>query len=235
MIRIIHLKNDIRQIVRDSVMLALLMAPLLVTVVFKLVLVFLVPFIESKTTVDISLWLPWILIFVLLLNSGMLGVVIGFMMLDDKDGNIAELMSVTPLGRSGYLLNRLSLVSFMTVFYTVLAYFVLGIVRLSPGIVFLLALMLATYSATIGLVLFSGAENKVKGLTFSKALNIFILFAFADLFSMKWFTVTAWFFPPYWISKLIRDEFSVFVAAMAVTVHLAWLTLFVIYYFRKTE
>jgi len=235
MLRIIHFKNDIRQILRDSVMLALMMAPLLVIIVFKLMLVFLVPVVETKTTLDISLWIPWIVAFVLLLNSGMLGVVTGFMMLDDKDGNIAELMSVTPLGRSGYLLNRLSLVSAMSVFYTVLAYFALGIVRLPPGTVFLLAVLLAVYSATIGLVLFSGAENKVKGLTFSKALNVFILFAFADLFPLKWFTVAAWFFPPYWISRLIREELSLYVAVITVIVHLAWLVSFLIYYIRKTE
>ena len=235
MLRIIHFKNDIRQILRDSVMLALMMAPLLVIIVFKLMLVFLVPVVETKTTLDISLWIPWIVAFVLLLNSGMLGVVTGFMMLDDKDGNIAELMSVTPLGRSGYLLNRLSLVSAMSVFYTVLAYFALGIVRLPPGTVFLLAVLLAVYSATIGLVSFSGAENKVKGLTFSKALNVFILFAFADLFPLKWFTVAAWFFPPYWISRLIREELSLYVAVITVIVHLAWLVSFLIYYIRKTE
>jgi fluoroquinolone transport system permease protein len=123
----------------------------------------------------------------------------------------------------------------VSMLYTVLAYFALGIVRLPPGTVLLLALLLAVYSATIGLVLFSGAENKVKGLTFSKALNIFILFAFADLFSLKWFTVAAWFFPPYWISALVREELSFFVAAMAVVVHLAWLLMLILFYFRKTE
>jgi fluoroquinolone transport system permease protein len=235
MLKIIHLKNDIRQIMRDSVMVTLMMAPLLVIVVFKLMLVFLVPVVESKTTLDIALWHPWIMAFVLLLNSGMLGIVTGFMMLDDKDGNISELMSVTPLGRSGYLLNRLSLVSGMSVVYTVFAYFAMGMFRLQPGTVFLLAFLLAVYSAIIGLVLFSGAENKVKGLTFSKALNIFILFAFADLFALKWFTVAAWFFPPYWISALIREELSFFVVAMAAVVHLGWLALFILYYLRKTE
>lgn len=235
MFRIIHLKNDLRLIMRDTVMVALFLAPLLLIIVFKLVVVFLLPYVSSITGIDPTVWQPWIFVFVILVNSAMLGTVTGFMMLDDKDGNIAELMSVTPLGRSGYLLNRLSLASAMGIFYTILAWLSLNVVTMQLPDLLLLAVLSAVYSAIIGLVLFAGAENKVKGLTFSKALNIFILFAFADLFSLRWFTVLSWFFPPYWISKIINEELTWAVAIFSTAVHLAWLVLFVIWYFRKNE
>ncbi len=235
MFRNVHIINDLRQVLRDSVMASLLMAPALIIVVFKLLLVFLAPAVASRTGLDITPWYPWVLSFVLILNAGMLGVVTGFMMLDDKDGNIAELMAVTPLGRSGYLLNRLSFASVLSVFYTFLCYYVLGIVALNVFSVAVLSVLLAVYSASIGLLMFSGAENKVKGLTFSKALNLLILFAFADLFSLKWFTVISWFFPPYWISQIILNPFAFQVVVIAVAVHIGWLVLLIFHYFKTAE
>lgn len=235
MFRKIHFINDVRQVLRDPVMAGLLMAPLLLMVVFKLLLVFLAPAVAFHTGFDITQWHPWVLSFVVILNAGMLGVVTGFMMLDDKDGNIAELMAVTPLGRSGYLLNRLSFTSGLCVLYTFLSYFVLGVVSLDVFSVALLSVLLAVYSATIGLLLFSGAENKVKGLTFSKALNLLILFAFADLFSLRWFTVVAWFFPPYWISYIILNPFVFQVVVVAVVVHTGWLILLIARYYSTAE
>ena len=231
----VHFINDIRQIIRDSVMASLMLAPLLLIVVFKLLLMFLVPVAVQYTGMDVTTWYLWILNFVFLLNAGMLGVVTGFMMLDDKDGNIAELMSVTPLGRSGYLLNRLSFTSGLCVVYTFVAYNLLGIYSLNALSVAFLSVLLSVYSATIGLLLFSVAENKVKGLTFSKAMNLFILFAFADLFALKWFTVVAWFFPPYWISQIIVSPFAFKNVAIAVLVHVGWLVLLIGRYYRTAE
>ncbi len=235
MIRRVHLKNDVRQIIRDPVMSSLLLAPLLLIVVSKLLLVLLVPAVAAHAGLDFTRWYVWVLVFILLLNAGMLGIVTGFMMLDDKDGNIAELMSVTPLGRSGYLLNRLFFTSGLCVIYTCLACFILDVALLHPLTVILLSALLALYSATIGLMLFAGAENKVKGLTYSKALNLLLVFAFADLFSLKWFTVVAWFFPPYWISQLIINPFSLKVVFIAVAVHFGWLFLLLAQYFRTAE
>ena len=108
MINLIHIKNDLKQVFRDPVMSILMLAPLLIVVVFKLLIIFLFPFIATKFNFEFSLYYQYLMAGILILISGMLGIVIGFMMLDDKDGNIAELMAVTPLGRSGYLVNRLS-------------------------------------------------------------------------------------------------------------------------------
>ena len=235
MFRKIHFTSDLRQILRDPVMASLLMAPLLVIVLFKLLLVFLVPAVAVSTGFDITPWYPWILAFVLILNAGMLGVVTGFMMLDDKDGHISELMAVTPSGRSGYLLNRLSFASALCGLYTIVAYYILKVVSLDVFSVVVLSVLLAVYSATIGLLLYSGAENKVKGLTFSKALNLLILFAFADLFSLRWFTTVAWFFPPYWISQIIINPFAFHVYVIAVAVHMGWLVLLIAHYYSTAE
>lgn len=73
--------------------------------------------IVSETGLDLFQYADYILVFVLLMVAGMSGIVTGFMMLDEKDGRIAELLSVTPLGQ-GYLMNRLLFSGCLTTVYT---------------------------------------------------------------------------------------------------------------------
>jgi len=233
MIYFIHLRNDIRQIVRDPVMLALMLAPLLVFAVFKLLLVFLLPVISGKTGIDYSPWYPYLLSFIMLLIPGMLGIVTGFLMIDERDGNIAELMSVTPMGRSGYLLNRLLFSGSLCIAWCMVGYFSLDLVPLPFFSLIFLSLLLALESAIIGLLLFNGADDKVKGLTYAKGLNILNLFAFSDLLALKWLIVLSWLFPSYWITAVIKNPFSPVVAFSALSVHVIWLSLLIARFTRR--
>ena len=168
MIHLTLFKNDLKQIVRDPIMTLLLFAPLLLIVVFKLLEMFLVPYLAAKTGFDITPYFPYVLSFVLLMNSGMLGIVTGFMMLDERDGNISQLLEVTPLGRNGYLANRLIFASILAIIYGFIGIAVFKLPDLSFFAIVLLSVLSAFYTAIIGLLIFSGAEDKVKGLTFAK-------------------------------------------------------------------
>ena len=233
MLQLIHLKNDIKQIMRDPIMAIMLVAPLFLIIVFKLLIIFLIPFIYAQTGFDVSPYSQYILASVLLINSGMLGIVTGFMMIDERDGNIAELMSITPLGMSGYLINRLSFASILSVTYCIISCYALNAVGLALASVLFLSVLSAIYSAIIGLLIFSGADNKVKGLTYAKALNALILFAFTDLFSLNWLTWLSWFFPPYWITMIIKSPHSLLIKGIALLVHAGWLWILILRYWRK--
>jgi hypothetical protein len=170
-------------------MTLLLVAPLLLIIVFKIFEVFLIPFLMQKTGFDVMPYASYVFSFILLMNSGMLGIVTGFMMLDERDGNIAQLLEITPLGRSGYLVNRLSFASILSIVYCLVSFAVFSLVALPFYSVMLLCLLSAIYTAIIGLLIYSGADDKVKGLTFAKGLNSLVLFAFTDLFALNWLTV----------------------------------------------
>jgi fluoroquinolone transport system permease protein len=231
----IHFKNDITQIVREPVMLMLLLAPLLMLAAFKIMIVFLLPVLESLAGFDSLPYYPYVLSFIMLMIPGMLGIVTGFMMLDEKDGHIAELMSVTPLGRVGYLVNRLSFSSFLSIPYCFAAYYLLRIHDIPFLSLVYIVLLLAMCSAITGLLLFSGADDKVKGLTFAKGLNILNLFAFADLFSMPWLIVLSWFFPAYWVTAILKNPGSPVANIAAFAVHLAWLSILILRYRRRSQ
>jgi len=234
MIQITLFRNDIKQILRDPIMALLLVAPLLLISVFKILEVFLIPFLAIKTGFDIAPYTVYVLSFVLLLNSGMLGIVTGFMMLDERDGNIAQLLEVTPLGRSGYLINRLLFASLLSVVYGFISFAVFNLVELPFLSMVFLSILSAIYTAIIGLLIYSGADDKVKGLTFAKGLNTLVLFAFTDLFALPWLTYSSWFFPPYWITMVLKAPHSIFAISLALLVHSVWLGV-LIFRYRKRE
>jgi fluoroquinolone transport system permease protein len=233
MIQITLFKNDLKQIVRDPIMTLLLFAPLLLIVVFKLLEMFLVPYLAAKAGFDITPYYPYVLSFVLLMNSGMLGIVTGFMMLDERDGNISQLLEITPLGRSGYLINRLAFASILSIIYGFIGIAVFKLPDLPFFSIVLLSVLSAFYTAIIGLLIFSGAEDKVKGLTFAKGLNTLVLFAFTDLFALPWLTFLSWFFPPYWVTMIIKTPHSLFAICLAMVIHVAWLGILIFRYAKR--
>lgn len=234
MIQITLFRNDIKQILRDPVMTLLLVAPLLLIIVFKIVEVVLTPFLMQKTGFDVMPYASYVFSFILLMNSGMLGIVTGFMMLDERDGNIAQLLEVTPLGRSGYLINRLSFASILSILYCLVSFAVFRLAELPFYSVILFCLLSAIYTAIIGLLIYSGADDKVKGLTYAKGLNSLVLFAFTDLIALNWLTFISWFFPPYWITMMIKSPYSFTYACIAMLVHVIWLG-FLIFRYAKRE
>ena len=233
MIQITLFRNDIKQILRDPVMTLLLVAPLLLISVFKILEVFLIPFLVQKTGFDVMPYASYVFSFILLMNSGMLGIVTGFMMLDERDGNIAQLLEVTPLGRNGYLINRLSFASILSVLYCLISFAVFSLVNLPFYSVILLCFLSAIYAAIIGLLIYSGADDKVKGLTFAKGLNSLVLFAFTDLFALNWLTFISWFFPPYWVTMMIKSPDSFIVSFLALIIHVVWLGILIFRYGRR--
>ncbi len=230
----IHLRNDIRQIVRDPIMLVLMFVPLILIVIFKLLLVFLLPVLINLTDFNPDPYYIYLLAFALLLSAGMLGIITGFLMIDERDGNIAELMAVTPLGRTGYLINRLSFSALLSLVYSFLAIVMLNVCPVSLPAAITLAGLMAMYTAIFGIILFNSADDKVKGLTFAKGLNVLAFFAFSDLFGLKWLTVLSWLFPPFWITALLKNQGTPMPYIMALIVHVAWFAFLLVRYQRKS-
>lgn len=218
-----HIKNDFKQLSRDPIMLILFLAPLFMILVFKLLILFFVPFLQNYIHFQLSDYVIYIFSLACVTTPGVLGVVIGFLMLDDRDGCIIELMSITPLGRSGYLIHRLSFSFIATILYVILGYFFLNLIHIPFLSLILLSFLMGFYSIIIGLTVSIIATDKVKGLTFAKGLNIFMLFIFTDLAKINWLTRLAQFIPTYWVPRIINNPKNLFTWGIAFIIHLIYL------------
>ena len=122
--------------------------------IFRLLILFAVPFLQKYISFDFSAAEPYVLSFVFVINAMLLSIVTGFSMIDDKDNRIAELMSITPMGIDGYLVIRFVLVFASVIIYTFYTYAVLHIFIIPLYVVLLVSVILCFYSAVMGYVLF---------------------------------------------------------------------------------
>lgn len=218
-----HFKTDFKRLVREPVFFLFLFIPLLIIGAIKLFIIYGVPVLQRLTGFNITPWYGYIMTGVVLIAPCMLGAVSGFIMIDDRDERITELMSVTPLGFSGYMINRFSMPFIMSIFYTVLGYFLLGFFYLEPYKLLLCAIMAGMQSIIISLLLYILADNKVKGLTYAKGLSGLIITAFSDLSGIPWLSFLSSCLPFYWTSSVIIKPFSIATVILGLIVNGAWL------------
>ncbi|MDP3388104.1 MAG: hypothetical protein Q8S24_12770 [Eubacteriales bacterium] len=90
-----------------------------------------------------------------------------------------------------------------------LYYAILGVYSISFGRLIFIAVLCSLFAASVGLLFFALASDKIKGLTYAKGMNFFILFAFSDLLGVPWLSYLSALFATFWLSGLIRGSFSI--------------------------
>ncbi|HBW34052.1 hypothetical protein [Desulfosporosinus sp. BICA1-9] len=215
---------DIRRLMRDPVLRLFMLVPFIALAAVKLFLTLGEPMLE-RTEFTLGPYYGYILAVCLTFSPYMLGTITAFLMIDERDESIYELMSVMPIGYAGYIANRLFIPFALCIPYTILSCFILAIVELSVIQVSFIALLSGVQSVVVSLIMFSLADNKVQGLTYSKGLNIFVFAAMADLLDLKWVSNISAFIPFYWTSQLVRYPANLTSMGLALVVHLAWLYL----------
>ncbi len=218
-----QLLADIKRLLREPILAIIFFVPLLALTAIKLMLLFGMPILYRETGFDLTPYYGYILSIVLFISPMMLGAVTGFIMIDDRDERITDLISITPLGYWGYLGNRLLLPFLSSILYTLLGYSILDINELDGLRLSLLSLMMGIESIIVGLILFLISDNKVKGLTYAKGLSGLMVTALADLAHIPWLSVLCGFLPFYWVCRLIVQPLSIFTIIMLLLVHGFWL------------
>ncbi len=216
----IRLKSEVKQLLREPIMVLFCLLPLLTPLAFKGLMH---PYLAQYYPFAVEHYTPYFHYTAFVLAPGLLGVVVGFRMLDDRDGHIFELMRVTPLGASGYLYLRLVFTAVLTGLYAFYTYVLFRPSYLLPTALIGLVILLALYGAVLGLLLFALAPDKVKGLTYAKGLNLLLLFGFVDLLDLGGLTWLARLTPTYWTWCYI-DAPSITGLAIALVVHGIWLS-----------
>lgn len=229
--RTAHLKTDIKLIVREPIILLLYLVPILLIVLSKILIIYLPNILLELVNFDLIIYKEYIFSSVLALIASMLGVVTGFMMIDDRDGKIYELMQVTPLGRKGYLYNRLFIPFIMSIFYSIL-FFIIVMPNKSISLYLAITICISVNTVIIGILLFNLAEDKVKALTYAKAINILMLFTLVELTSFKYLIYFGHLVPMFWFTKIIFNP-SFFNIILALIVHVFWLIISINFFNNK--
>lgn len=177
---------DLRNIRRDSLLQFVLIYPFLLGIVMR----WLIPFVTDALAdrYDITQFYHLLAgFFGLLIVPALVGIAIGFLLLDERDDRTLSALQVTPLSPGAYLVYRLALpvvVSFLSVLIVMplMNIVVVDTWRLLPMMV-----MAALEAPMFALLLATLAKNKVQGLAIMKAAGLTLIVPF-----VSWFVPTPW-------------------------------------------
>ncbi|MBI9011745.1 MAG: hypothetical protein JEZ08_05885 [Clostridiales bacterium] len=222
MVNMTHLKLDLKQMQQEPIMFLFALLSLLLIGVFKLIITYGTPIILDLVHLNLLNYEVYILSLVYMLQPMMLGMVIGFFMLDEKDAKIFELLRVTPLGLSGYLMNRLLIPILLNGLYTLIGYLTLG--QHIHSAIYLIPIIIFSSIQMVGVGIFIAivSEDKVKGLTYSKAISGLIIFGFVNLIPNVFLNGLGRFFPQYYITEILVSP-SLLILLVGLTIHCIWL------------
>ncbi len=190
---------DARNIRRDELLRWIIFAPvamaLLIRFLFPIVLVRvgeilqfdLMPYYEPVTSFMIILLTPYLA-----------GLVIGFLLLDQRDDGTLTALQVTPLSLNGYLLYRLTMPMLLSMVMTLIAAPLSGVVNIGFGRLVLTAVCAAPFAPIFALLLASLAQNKVQGFAITKVAGIILVPPLLAYFITAPWTMILGIFPTYW-------------------------------------
>lgn len=172
---------------------------------------FLFPLMEAmimkQWSVDISPYYPQAVVFFLMLIPMMMGMVYGFILLDERDGGLITAISVTPAGKSGYLKLRMGLPLFLSFIFIILYLLLLGFSsRLTVLQLLVISVLISTQSLFLLLLLGAFADNKVMGMAITKGFGILLMGPLFDYALPSPYNWAGAYSPLYWASRSLLAE-----------------------------
>jgi fluoroquinolone transport system permease protein len=195
---------DVRLIGRDLFLIYLLFYINALAVIMRLALPHLDSALASNALVAFSLpdWYPMLVAYVsVFLGSALIGMIFGFVLLEERDSRTLDALLVTPLRLDHYLGYRVGVpmaFAFVQVIVSVLVTSV-AVAPIGPLIAIAAGASLAAPITSLYFATF--AANKVQGLALTKFIG-----AAGFLIPLAWFTPAPLqylfgLFPPFWVSK----------------------------------
>lgn len=197
------LKGSALQIYRDQMLLLLCMAPFLIGIALRL----LIPLADQLLIqyLDFSIFPYYLMVdaFTLTMGAMMIGVMVGLLMLDERDDGICTYYAVTPIGGIAYLVSRLVLpfcYSLATVM-VIVSFATLG--GLSYVWMFAPAILASCNGVLMSMLLVSIASNKVEGLAVTKLLGMIIFGIPIAWFAESYLRAIGYILPIYWVADML--------------------------------
>lgn len=193
---------DLKNMRRDSMLVWLPVLPPLVALLTRWGLPALTSWLLAQVAFDLTPYHSLMMSFIMPFPAGFVGVITGFLLLDERDDRTLTALMVTPLPLTGYLAYRLSAPLLASTLLALITYPVVGLLPL-PWLPLLLIALLSGFAAPIlALALPSLAANKVAGLALQKMLGSLLFLPVVAYFLPEPWQWLAGIFPTYWPMKV---------------------------------
>lgn len=196
---------DIRNVGRDELLRWMILVPLLLALLVRYGWPIMVSQLQSRFQFDIGPYAVVIMSYLVIGTPAVFGVVIGFLLLDERDEGSLLALQVTPLSLNNYVAYRLGLPVILTIILLLISLPLAGVTSFSFGELLLLGMVAAPLAPLMAIFLAAFATNKVQGFALMKGAGIFFIVPFAAYFmdnAWQWgFGLLPTFWPPklYWL------------------------------------
>ncbi|MBM7540242.1 hypothetical protein [Amphibacillus cookii] len=202
-------KADLKNVYRDPMLGLVLLIPVFMDLLVRFGLPWLDLQLHEFLTFSILDHLHFIKTMVVVLTPLMMGMVIGLLLLDEKDDGILDYFAITPFKKWGYLIYRITipaLLTFVVTLFQAMFFFHSNDVN---GLGLALALMLSSLiGSLITMYLAVLAKNKVEGMAYAKLISIFMAGPIICYMIESVWTIFAYILPFTWVSALIYQMTS---------------------------
>lgn len=189
---------------RDALLRWIVVLPLMIALLVRFILPVIIGRLEETLHLGLGNFYPQFAGYVLLITAPvMCGMVIGFLLLDERDDRTLLALRVTPLPPGSYLAWRLSLPLLTSVLVTLATFPLAGLAQ--PGVagVLLCALAAAPIAPLMALALVVFAQNKVQGFALVKISGVFQMAPLVAYFVRPEWQPAFGIFPNYWPARLL--------------------------------
>lgn len=194
-------KADIKFIVRDPMLLMASVAPLFLIILLRLVFPILSDFVFLKFKFQIYQYYSIAAITMVSLIPMLFGMVYAFILLDESDAHILQVISVTPAGRNNFLFMRMFVPALLSLVMVALTILFTNPVPTEGWLrTTFISILLATQVPFVFLFIGSLARNKVEGLALSKLYGVFLATVPLGLLLHHPWNYLNFFSPLYWIA-----------------------------------
>jgi fluoroquinolone transport system permease protein len=147
---------------------------------------------------DLTAYYPLVMGGYLMTGPGMVGMVVGFLFLDERDARTLAALRTTPLSMRQYLAYRSALPLLLGTASTLIGYPLTGLTPLAPSSLLPIAIVAGLSAPILTLVLAIAAPNKVAGFAVVKVMNAVSLLPVVAYFVPRPLQFIAGIFPMYW-------------------------------------
>jgi fluoroquinolone transport system permease protein len=202
-----RLTYDYKLLKGDPMLMLSMAVPFILWALMQFVIPWVIDLVMEQWNTDLSPYYRQAGTFFLMLIPMMMGMVYGFILLDERDGGIITAISVTPTGKAGYLKLRLGIPLIIS-FVAILLFQVLLDLSETLNLVQLITISAIIASQSLILLLFLGAfaDNKVMGLAISKGFGILLLGPMLDYIIPPPYNWSGAYSPMFWASRTLLAE-----------------------------
>ena len=222
---------DVKNIGREGLLVWLTSAVVGIAVGFRFGVPALTTVLDAQLGFDLAPYYDLIMSGYVGTAAGIAGMVVGFLLLDERDENTLTALLVTPLPMETYFAYRITLPLVLGFVVTCVTYPLIGLAPISAVDLIVVAGLAAFGGPTVALFLAVFAENKITGLALTKVFNTINFIPVLAYFVSSDWQLLAGIVPGYWPMKVVwlavAGEPYVWQAAVGVAVNVAavWLLL----------